>query len=182
MCFKCSWIKYPRTCLSLEKFVYCNLQLSLLFLSDTLLVPLAIMVAVWSGRRPKPMQLILIKSKLCNSEFMFLWTARESKCFDMYCTQHLYCVLFGSYVYHRSGLGDMCIYSVYKERGTWFPVEEVESSWCDCDCLSLTANWRREELMELSTTNGHISIDYLFICQSHLFSSLVHVAHSIVLV
>lgn len=34
--------------------------------------------------------------------------------------------------------------------------------------------------MELSTTNGHITIDYLFIYQTHLFSSLVvHSVHSI---
>lgn len=60
----------------------------------------------------------------------------------------------------------VCVESVLVgERGAWFPVEEVKSSWCDCDCLSLTANRRREELMELSTTNGHLTIDYLFIYQ-----------------
>lgn len=31
--------------------------------------------------------------------------------------------------------------------------------------------------MELSTTNGHITIDYLFIYQSHLFSLLVQFVH-----
>lgn len=75
----------------------------------------------------------------------------------------------------RPGRCAFIMYIIYvlliRERATWFPVEEVESSWCDCDCPSLTANRRGEELMELSTTNGHITIDYLFIYQPHLFSS-----------
>lgn len=35
--------------------------------------------------------------------------------------------------------------------------------------------------MELSTTNGHITIDYLFIYQPPICFPLVHPAHSIVL-
>lgn len=68
----------------------------------------------------------------------------------------------------RTGSVSICTLSGRGAAG--FPVEEVESSWCDCDRPSLTANWREEELMELSTTNGHINIDYLFIYLSHLFS------------
>lgn len=80
----------------------------------------------------------------------------------------------------------MNMYSMYimccllvRKRGTQFPAEEVESNWCDCDWLSLTANRGGEELMELSTTNGHISIDYLFIYLSIFW--VLHSAYSIVL-
>lgn len=45
---------------------------------------------------------------------------------------------------------------------TWFPSRGsgAQLMWL---WLSLSSNRRREELMELSTTNGHINIDYIFI-------------------